>query len=452
MKYLLLLSFAFMIFSCQQTEKPNYSLVSGSIENMDATNIYLRGGDITKEIEINGQTFSDTIFLTGEGFFNLFTEGRATKIYLENGKNLDITIDAGQPENLFSFENDLKEINEFLYHKESWKENLNPQVILSMDEASFIETLEKNKEELDELFKSYSISDKKFKEKLDLEDKYFEMVLIENYEDGHRYFNQDPTFTVSENFYDLTKDFDYTDTLAYRQSSSYQDLVNTHYVRISSTKAEQEDGDFNLVYLQLIDENFPNGYAKNKLMFNHLRYGLSPDENMEKVYEIYKNSDPDSENLDEITKRYNLLKTILPGNPSPEFDYENYKGGTVSLSDLRGKYVYIDVWATWCGPCLNEIPFLQEVEKDYEDKNIQVVSISIDVEKDYDKWRTMVEARSLGGMQLMADNNWKSEFVERYGILGIPRFILIDPEGTIVQADAARPSDPKLRTLLDELL
>lgn len=453
MKQVLLMSFAFMFFSCEQTEKPDYSILSGTVENMEAASVYVRGGDITKEIEIDGQTFSDTIFLKGEGFFELFIEGRATKIYLENGKNLDVTIDAQQPENLFSFENDLKEINNFLFHKESWtREHVNPEVVLSMDEATFKETLEKNEEELNELFASYNISDKKFKENLARENKYFEMVLVENYEGGYRYFNQDPTFTVSENFYDLGSKFDFTDTLAFKNSSMYQDLVETHYGRVANNQAESENGDFNLTYLQLIDKNFPNGYAKNKLMFDHLRYGLSPNENLETVYEIYKNSNPDSKNLEEISTRYALLKTILPGNASPKFDYENFKGGTVSLSDLSGKYVYIDVWATWCGPCLNEIPFLQEVEKDYEGKNIQVVSISIDVERDYDKWRNMVETKSLGGLQLMADNNWQSKFVEDYGILGIPRFILVDPEGNIVQADAPRPSDPELRTLLDELL
>lgn len=453
MKYFTLVALAFVILSCQQTEKKDYSILTGTIKNMEAASVYLRGGDETTEIEVSGQSFSDTIHLKGEKFYELFIEGRATKIYLENGKNLDVTIDAEQPENMFSFENDLKEINNFLFHKESWiRENINPQVVLSMDETTFGETLENMNKELEELYQSYDISNKKFKENLDRENKYFEMILVENYEGGYRYFNQDPTFTVSENFYDLTKGFDYNDTLAYRKSSSYQDLVQTHYTRLAGDKAEKENKDFNLIYLQLIDDKFPNGYAKNNLMYDHLRYGLTPDENMETVYEIYKNSDPDSKNMEEITERYNLLKTLLPGNPSPEFDYENYKGGTVALSDLRGKYVYIDVWATWCGPCLQEIPSLQEVEKDYEGKNIQIVSISIDVEKDYDKWRNMVEARSLGGLQLMADNNWQSKFVEDYGILGIPRFILVDPEGNIINADAPRPSDPKLRTLLDELL
>lgn len=137
---------------------------------------------------------------------------------------------------------------------------------------------------------------------------------------------------------------------------------------------------------------------------------------------------------------------------SPSFDYENHKGGKTKLEDFRGKYVYIDVWATWCGPCRVEIPFLQKVEADYKDKNIEFVSISIDVAKDHDKWSAFVNDKNLGGVQLIADKDWNSDFLISFGINGIPRFILIDPAGKVVKADAARPSDPELRKELDKLL
>ncbi len=147
------------------------------------------------------------------------------------------------------------------------------------------------------------------------------------------------------------------------------------------------------------------------------------------------------------------LKTVLAkGEVSPKFvNYENNNGETTSLDDLKGKYVYIDVWATWCGPCKAEIPFLKEVEKAYHDKNIEFVSISIDVAKDHDKWKAMVAEKELGGIQLFADSDWKSQFVQDYKINGIPRFILVDPQGNIVSADAPRPSSEELITLFNDL-
>nr|WP_294928618.1 TlpA disulfide reductase family protein [uncultured Flavobacterium sp.] len=142
----------------------------------------------------------------------------------------------------------------------------------------------------------------------------------------------------------------------------------------------------------------------------------------------------------------------LKGKPSPNFDYENYKGGKTKLSDLKGKYVYIDLWATWCGPCRAEIPFLQKIEEKYHGKNIEFVSISIDKAKDIDKWKKFVADKNLGGVQLFADKDWESEFVMSYGVTGIPRFILIDPNGNILNPDADRPSSAELQTQLDALL
>lgn len=142
----------------------------------------------------------------------------------------------------------------------------------------------------------------------------------------------------------------------------------------------------------------------------------------------------------------------LKGKPSPDFDYENYKGGKTKLSDLKGKYVYIDLWATWCGPCRAEIPFLKKTEEKYHGKNIEFVSISIDKANDNEKWKKFVTDKNLGGIQLFADKDWGSDFVTSYGVTGIPRFILIDPKGNIVSPDAERPSSPELQKQLDLLL
>jgi thiol-disulfide isomerase/thioredoxin len=155
-----------------------------------------------------------------------------------------------------------------------------------------------------------------------------------------------------------------------------------------------------------------------------------------------------------LTQFFNqkMATAKLAGTPSPTFDYENHKGGKTSLESLKGKYVYIDVWATWCGPCRAEIPHLKKVEEAYHGKNIEFVSISIDRIKDHEKWQNFVTEKELGGIQLFADNDWNSQFVKDYQINGIPRFILVGPNGEIVNADAPRPSSPTLVETLDSLL
>ncbi|MFA5297786.1 MAG: thioredoxin-like domain-containing protein [Lutibacter sp.] len=149
---------------------------------------------------------------------------------------------------------------------------------------------------------------------------------------------------------------------------------------------------------------------------------------------------------------HEALTNLAKGKASPVFaNYENHKGGKTSLVDLKGKYVYIDVWATWCAPCKAEIPFLKALEKEYTGKNIQFVSISVDKPEAYETWKNMVASEQLGGIQLYADNNFESQFILDYNINAIPRFILIDAAGNIVDADAPRPSDPKIKELFTEL-
>ncbi|GGW62669.1 thiol-disulfide isomerase/thioredoxin [Winogradskyella epiphytica] len=161
-----------------------------------------------------------------------------------------------------------------------------------------------------------------------------------------------------------------------------------------------------------------------------------------------------------MSRKFATLSAFPKGSASPTFEnYENYAGGTMSLSDFKGKYVYFDIWATWCGPCIREIPFLKEIEKKYKGKNIEIVSISVDEGRGYrgDKaaayegWKKMIADKDLGGIQLMADNGFNSEFIRNYKINGIPRFILVDPDGNIVSADAPRPSSPELVKLFTEL-
>ncbi len=151
-------------------------------------------------------------------------------------------------------------------------------------------------------------------------------------------------------------------------------------------------------------------------------------------------------------KMHENIVRFAKGKVSPVFtNYENSNGGTTSLSDLKGKYVFIDVWATWCAPCKAEIPYLKVLEKEFHGRNIEFVSISVDKPEAYETWVQMVKNEGLSGVQLFADTDFESTFITEYGINSIPRFILLDPEGNIVDADADRPSNPKLKALFIEL-
>lgn len=147
----------------------------------------------------------------------------------------------------------------------------------------------------------------------------------------------------------------------------------------------------------------------------------------------------------EVNKQ--IEQELSPGTVAPDFKYPDMKGKMYSLKDFKGKYVYIDVWATWCAPCCKEIPYLKELEKKMKKRKIVFVSISCDENPLI--WKKMVKEKKMRGIQLYMGS--EMDFRKAYGITSIPRFILLDKEGKIVNATMTLPSDPKTEKFFNEL-
>ena len=174
---------------------------------------------------------------------------------------------------------------------------------------------------------------------------------------------------------------------------------------------------------------------------------LSIDEVMPFVT-AFKSSTKNKYLIERLDKKINPWLELASGKQAPDFKARTADKKEVSLSDLKGKKVYIDIWATWCGPCLAEIPYLKEIEKEMADKNIEFVSVSIDEGRDRGNWEEYIQRNELTGLQLFANGAWKSDVVEGYNITSIPRFLLIDEEGLIINSTAPRPSSGELEELL----
>lgn len=211
---------------------------------------------------------------------------------------------------------------------------------------------------------------------------------------------------------------------------------------------EEEKFEYNKV-LALDAENFKKAIdqKKNSDLDKLNKAGLDP-------YFTQKHKTDIETNLAGLQQYYMQAqaKKKMNNSSAPNFDFENHAGGKTTLESLKGKYVYIDVWATWCGPCRAEIPSLKKMEAAYHGKNIEFVSISVDADADHDKWKTFVTEKQLSGIQLYAGKTPLSDFIKTFEVNTIPRFILIDPSGKVVESDAARPSDPKLQEQLNSLL
>ncbi len=455
MKKLIIALFVFTLFSCDQEPKVEYTVFSGKIENATSEKALLEGQGEKIEIAINADgTFIDSMETVTSGFYTFSVGREKTDMYLKAGSNLSTTLDAKDFDGTIQYAGTSAVENNYLAAKAINIATMqgNYRDLFTLDEAVFKTKLEEIKSSNKTALEGLEGADASFV-KAELENlKYDYFAPMTDYEGMRARVTKEEDFKASEDFLPAElKNIKYDNVEVYNSSSSYRNMA---FGSILTPIFEGLD-DFSSMTpadLSSIGEiKIPE--LKEQVVGYLAKMALSPaNPNLTDLFNFFKSNTTDETLIADITTNYEQLKDLMKGKPSPTFaDYENYAGGTTSLADLKGKYVYIDVWATWCGPCKREIPSLKKVEKDFHGKNIAFVSTSIDVTTAHDKWTAMVKDKELGGIQLIADNDWKSQFVQDYGIKGIPRFILLDPEGNIVSADAPRPSDPKLVALLESL-
>ena len=130
---------------------------------------------------------------------------------------------------------------------------------------------------------------------------------------------------------------------------------------------------------------------------------------------------------------------------APEFAFNSMDGKLVSLKDLKGKYVYVDIWATWCRPCIEQLPAMKELEEKYRGQDLEFLSISVDNERDKEKWKRMVNEKEMTGIQLYAGTT--STFHKDYQIKTIPKFLILGKDGEIIDNNPPRPMDYSTRQI-----
>ena len=148
--------------------------------------------------------------------------------------------------------------------------------------------------------------------------------------------------------------------------------------------------------------------------------------------------------VDEFLKR----KSTVPGSPFPAgVKLVDANGKVVDFSQFKGKYVYVDMWASWCGPCCKEVPFLQQLEKELNNDDVVFVSVSSD--RDEQAWRNKMAELKMHGNQLLDVDNTLGDALN---VKGIPFFVIYDKEGNLHTYGALRPSTgTRLRSVLEGL-
>ncbi len=203
------------------------------------------------------------------------------------------------------------------------------------------------------------------------------------------------------------------------------------------------------LYFSILDKTFAEPMVLEELYYSFIKdfinyYGA---ESVVDAYSHYKEISSNKQRLSELDKIFSEFNKLAVGQASVNWSFPDINGKMYSPAYFKGKYIYIDVWASWCGPCKQEIPYLKKLKEKFKDKNIAIIGISVDENKS--DWENILKAEGIEGIQLFAAG-WENPLCQHFKINGIPRFILLDRDGKIINSNADRPSG-NIETVLSGL-
>ncbi|WP_304235463.1 TlpA disulfide reductase family protein [Jiulongibacter sediminis] len=250
----------------------------------------------------------------------------------------------------------------------------------------------------------------------------------------------------------------YRNELIDLKSYSYKMKLRMHYMTEVSqiVEADSSQGFINplINYINTTHSNTRHSdKAKEYIIADIIHFNIkyfSLEQRM-KILSQFQEWYPESQYSTDLFKVDNELKELENDPTAPSFYGTDKNNKTVSLEDFKGKWLYVDIWATWCGPCIEEIPSSKAIQDELSKKeNLVFLNLSVDSNKD--NWNRYLEKNEhFSGTHLLLNQPQISELNKNYKLSGVPHYLLISPDGILVENNAPRPSDPKTLELLRNL-
>jgi peroxiredoxin len=219
----------------------------------------------------------------------------------------------------------------------------------------------------------------------------------------------------------------------YRTFLEYYEYVSTPSLYSKNTPVKN---DYYSALSCFNNENIRDWYITQKL---DMAFTYNDFNETSFVYDEFKKICTNKNYINLLERKYQVALRTQPGNPAPEFELKDETGKIVKLSDLRGKFVYMDFWSMGCGPCISEFEnSAPEFHAKYKD--FDIVYVYINVADNEQNWKKGIEKFKLHGINLTAEGWNKHPTCQAYNVIGIPHYVLIDREGKIAKNDCDRPS------------